>query len=429
VRISDVGCVALSLCVTALLADCSGVQPLVGSPGAFPPHPASASRGLVDQSVPSGEQVLYSFTGGNDGGDAATALVFDRVGNLYGTTVVGGTSSCGTIFKLTPQPTPQWRETVLYNFGCYADGKNPYGGATFDSRATIYGTTVSGGSGGSCGSSGCGVVFEFSGEAETVLHNFTGGEDGSGPGGGVAIDRAGRLFGTTPDGGAYSEGVVYEVSRSAGHWRERVIHSFTGGSDGGVGSLGLLLIDSSDSLNGLTELGGAHGDGTVFKLSPISKSAWRLSTLYAFKGMPDGASPYGGLVADGAGNLYGTTYYGGSENLGSIFELEAKRGYRERVLYSFKGGSDGAYSTSTLVFGKSANLYGTTSMGGGTCDCGTIFKLSPTSRKETVLHGFGAGPDGAYPYYGLTKDRSGNFYGTTVAGGRFNQGTVFRFAP
>lgn len=374
------------------------------------------------------ERVLYSFTGGTDGGNAATGLVLDRSGNLYGTTVVGGTSTCGTVFKLTPRASPPWQETVLYSFSCFADGKNPHGGVTLDPRGNLDGTTVDGGTGGSCSSYGCGVVFQVTPKGEHVLHDFAGGTDGFGPGGSVTLAKSGTLYGTTPDGGAYSDGVVYAVSRASRHWHESIIHAFTGGSDGGVGSLGLLLLDASGNLYGVTELGGAHNAGTVFKLSPTLQ---KLTTLYAFKGMPDAASPYGGLLADAAGNLYGTTYYGGAKGLGSVFELvrSGKTRYRERVIYSFQGGADGSSSTSTLVFGGSGALYGTTSAGGGACDCGTIFRVNPKTGTERVLHRFGKGADGAFPYYGLTRDASGNLYGTTVEGGYSNQGTVFEFTP
>ncbi|HEY2475993.1 MAG TPA: choice-of-anchor tandem repeat GloVer-containing protein [Candidatus Cybelea sp.] len=377
------------------------------------------------------ESVLYSFTGGSDGGNAATGLVLDSTGNLYGTTVVGGQYTCGTVFKLTPQASPPWPETVLYNFGCYADGKSPHGGVTFDRVNNLYGTTVAGGSGGYCSSDGCGIVYQLTPTAENALHNFSAGNDGFGPGGGVAFDRAGNLYGTTPDGGSYSQGVVYELVRSKTQWRENIIHTFTGGSDGGVGSLGLLLIDKAGSVYGVAEEGGAHSAGTVFKLSRVSKKTWKFTTLYAFKGTPDAASPYGGLVADASGDLFGTTYYGGRSRLGAVFELvrRGKNKYTERVLYSFKGGNDGSSSTSTLVFGSSNELYGTTSAGGGSCDCGTVFKINAKSGKEQVLHAFGTGTDGEFPYYGLARDAGGNFYGTTVAGGTHGQGAVFEFTP
>jgi uncharacterized repeat protein (TIGR03803 family) len=395
------------------------------------PVAAEPSTGYRGAGASGTEQVLYSFTGGNDGGNAATGLVVDQHGNLYGTTVVGGAAACGTVFELSPRSSPPWRENVLYSFGCLADGKNPHGGVTFDAHGNLAGTTVSGGSGGSCGSYGCGVVFEVTPSGENVLHSFSAGRDGFGPGGGVVFDSAGNLYGTTPDGGANSQGVVYELSLNGTAWRERIAHAFTGGNDGGVGSLGLLLRDRSNNLYGVTEEGGAHSAGTVYELSPVSQRRWKLKTLYAFKGATDAASPYGGVVADSSGDLFGTTYYGGTKGLGTVFELKAngKGRYRERVLYSFQGGNDGSSSTSTLVFGNSKDLYGTTSAGGGSCDCGTIFRVNAVSGSERVLHAFGGSGDGAYPYYGLTQGASGTFYGATVAGGGSNQGTIFKFKP
>jgi uncharacterized repeat protein (TIGR03803 family) len=414
----------LSICAAAaLLAGCGDSHASIGSPVSTMPN----ARGNSPAAVGS-EHVLYSFTGGNDGGNAATGLALDGGGNLYGTTVVGGSYTCGTVFRLVPQTNPPWQEATLYNFTCYGDGKNPHGGVILDPQGNLDGTTVAGGNGGTCTGDGCGVVFQLKSSVESVLYSFTGGNDGFGPGGGLVFDTAGNLYGTTPDGGAHSQGVLYQVSRNGKHWREIVLHAFSGGKDGGVGSLGSLLIDASGNLFGVTEVGGAHGAGTVFELPATSK---KMITLYAFKGTPDAASPYGGLVADAHGNLYGTTYYGGAHGLGTAYELvrNAQGKYRERVLYSFQGGADGSSSTSTLVFGASNELYGTTSAGGGTCDCGTIFKVSAASGKESVLHRFGAGTDGAYSYYGLTKATNGVLYGTTVAGGSFNQGTVFEFTP
>ena len=385
------------------------------------PNGSSAAGPLA-----SGERVLYSFTGGSDGGNAATGLVLDAQGNLYGTTVVGGKDACGVVFKLSPKGNRSWNESVLFDFDCFSTGKNPHGGVTFDPNGNLDGTTVNGGAGPSCGSYGCGVAFQLGSSGEKVLHVFTGGNDGFGPGGAVVYDKNGNLYGTTPDGGAHYQGVAYQISPSGS---EKILHAFSGGNDGGTGSLGNLLIDSSGILYGVTETGGANGAGTVFRLARV-KHRWKLTTLYAFKGAPDAASPYGGLVADKSGNLYGTTYYGGASGVGTVFELKRRsHGYRERVLYSFKGGSDGSSSTSTLLFGKSGDLYGTTSAGGGSCDCGTIFKVDPKTGVETVLHSFGGANDGAYSYYGLTQDSSGNMYGTTVAGGSKNQGAIFEFTP
>jgi uncharacterized repeat protein (TIGR03803 family) len=386
----------------------------------------------ADSAVPS--KVIHSFNGGNAGGDPAGRLIFDGSGDLYGTTVTGGASGCGTVFELPIAEFEKRDENVLYNFSCGADGKNPYGGVTFDNSGNfdLYGTTVAGGSGGTCSGDGCGTVFELTPKGETVLYNFTGGNDGSGPGGGVVFDKAGDLYGTTPDGGADSAGTVYELIHRTGGWRERVIHTFTGGADGAVGSLGLLLIDGSGDLFGVTEGGGAHAAGVVFEMLPDPNGAWDFRTLYAFRGQPDAAFPYGGLIADAKGDLFGTTYYGGTSGDGTVFELRAEPGrhWIESVVYDFKGGNDGSNPTDTPAFSPFGEIVGTTSMGGtSTCDCGTVFKIKLTTRQETVIHRFGAPGDGMYPYYDLLLDGSGTMYTTTAAGGNSNSGAAVELDP
>ena len=397
-----------------------------------------ASALVIACSATDNESVLYSFTGGNDGGQPAAQLIFDSAGNMYGTSVVGGLNGCGTVFELSFSGS-QWNETVLYSFDCFSTGKNPYGGVILDSSGNLYGTTVAGGSGGECSGDGCGVVYELtkSGDTwnETVLYNFTGGDDGFGPGSAVVMDKAGNLYGTTPDGGAYAEGVIYQLSPGQQGWTQTVIHAFTGGDDGAVGSLGPLLLDATGSLNGVTELGGKYSAGVAFKLSP-SGNTWKYTTLYAFQGLPDAGFPYGGLVADTHGRLYGTTYFGGTSGLGSVFEIGAGATiltlWKESVLYSFQGTDDASFPTSTLVFDAAGNLYGTSSTGGNpSCDCGTIFKLAPHSGgwDESVLHSFGGMGDGQSPSYGLTPDGNGNYFGVTPVGGLHGQGTVFRITP
>jgi uncharacterized repeat protein (TIGR03803 family) len=383
------------------------------------------------------EKVVYSFTGGNDGGDPAAQLIFDSAGNLYGT-VVGGLYGCGTVFELTLS-SGKWQENALYSFSCFGDGKNPYGGVTFDGSGNLYGATVAGGSGGECTGDGCGVVYELTQSGgtwnETILYNFTGGDDGFGPGGAVVFDKAGNLYGTTPDGGANSEGVVYQLSPNNGQWKQTVIHAFTGGDDGAVGSLGPLLVDGAGNLYGVTELGGKYGAGVAFKLSQAG-GTWKYTTPYPFQGLPDAGFPYGGLIADTSGRLYGTTYFGGMNGVGAVFEVgpgpNALIGWKDSVLYSFQGDTDASLPTSTLVFDSAGNLYGTSSTGGNpSCDCGTIFKLAPTSGvwNESVLHNFGSSGDGAYPSYGLTSDGMGNYFGVTPVRGTYGQGVIFEFTP
>jgi len=385
------------------------------------------------------EKVIYTFTGGNDGGNPAAQLTFDSSGNAYGTTVVGGTGGLGTVFKLTPHSSGNWTETVLYNFFGGSDGKAPHGGVTLDAKGNLYGTAVAGGSGGTCTGDGCGTVFKLTHSGGnwnfSVLYSFTGGTDGFGPGGGVVFDKKGNLYGTTPDGGekGCSCGVVYELSPiKGGGWRQKVIHTFTGGNDGSTGSLGLLLVKAGN-LYGIAELGGAHGVGTAFKLSPASGGKWKMSTIDAFKGVPHAGDPYGGLISDAAGSLYGTTYFGGANGIGSVFKLTNSNGkFKESVLYSFKNGTDGNSPTSTLVFDANGNLYGTTSAGGDGNGDGTVFKLTPNSGgkwKESVPHRFKNNHDGANPYYGLALDKAGNLYGTTAAGGAQGQGVIFEITP
>jgi uncharacterized repeat protein (TIGR03803 family) len=395
---------------------------------------------LVGTSWASTERVIYSFTGGTDGGDPASQLIFDDAGNAYGTTVVGGVDNCGTVFKLTPAGGGQWQQSVIFSFDCLGEGKNPYGGVTLDSHGNLYGTTVAGGSGGVCVGDGCGVVFELTQSggtwSETVLYSFGDSPDAAGPGGGVVFDAAGNLYGTAADGGQFGFGAVYEIAHTSGGWTETVIHDFTGGDDGAVGSLGVLLRDASGNFYGVTEIGGHYGAGTVYKLSPAFGGAWHFTTLYAFQGQPDAAFPYGGLIADASGNMYGTTYYGGTNGSGAVFKIgpaaNATAGWRDTVLYSFQGGSDGGSPTSTLVFDAAHNLYGTTTAGGDPgCSCGVVFELTPNGNgwSESVLHTFGTFPDGAVPGYGLTADGAGNYLSTTLIGGQDNQGTVFELTP
>jgi uncharacterized repeat protein (TIGR03803 family) len=297
---------------------------------------------------------------------------------------------------------------------------------------------VSGGSGGTCSGDGCGVVFKLThakgGWTESVLYNFTGGNDGSGPGSAPAFDKAGNLYGSTPDGGKYGVGVIYTlIVGKNGQWKQKILHTFTGGNDGSTGSLGPLLIDGKGNVYGVAELGGASQAGTAFKLTPQSGGKWKFRTIYGFKGEPDAGFPYGGLIADAAGNLYGATYYGGANGVGSVFELaRGAKGYQESVLYSFGSVNDVNSTTTTLVFDSASNLYGTASAGGDSgCDCGGIFKLKSSAGKwkESVVHKFTGDPDGAFPYYGLTIDKEGRLFGATAAGGNQNQGVVFELTP
>jgi len=172
----------------------------------------------------------------------------------------------------------------------------------------------------------------------------------------------------------------------------------------------------------------------VYKLSPNGHGSFKLTVLYDFQGMPDAANPYGGLISDAAGNLYGTTYFGGAAGMGAVFELTPGPNgtWQENILYNFQGGTDGSFPTTTLLFDSTFRLYGTTSTGGRpSCDCGTVFSftLSRGHWKEKLLHHFGVRHDGSYPNYGLSFDAAGNLYGTTPVGGTGGQGMVFQLTP
>jgi uncharacterized repeat protein (TIGR03803 family) len=373
---------------------------------------------------------IYSFTGNAGGEYTDTELARDNAGNLYGTSVQGGAFGSGTVFKVTPAGVHH----VLYSFTGGADGGEPYKGVTLNANGDLIGTAVTGG-GGSC-EGGCGVVFKvsYSGGVwtQSVLHTFTG-ADGSGPGSPVSVDRNGNVYGTTPTGGKFSVGVVYQLTPGQAGWTFQVIHNFTGGADGAGGSAGRLLIDSAGHLYGVCTVGGVTGFGTVYKLALVN-GTWRFTTLYAFKDQPDGASPYGALILDRQGNLYGTTYYAGANDLGTVYRLSYANGtWTESVLYSFKGGTDGASPISSLVRDAAGNLYGTTSDGGAaSCVCGVIFKLAPGSNgtwTESVAYSFLGTPKPGFAYNGMVPDWKGNFYGATVHGGTTNDGAIYKFTP
>jgi len=230
---------------------------------------------------------------------------------------------------------------------------------------------------------------------------------------------------------------------SPGAWaksKEKVIHSFQGGSDGTL-PLSSLIFDKVGNLYGVTEQGGASNDGTVFELTPGSNHRWTESVLYSFRGGSDGAYPQTGLIFDQAGNLYGTTDSGGgngcSFGCGTVFELTPGNNgqWTETMLYAFTGGVDGGLPKAGLAFDSAGNLFGTTSAGGNApCNgssCGVVFELSPSNGQwtETVLYSFTGGNDGASPFAGVIFDKSGNLYGTASLAGKYGGGTVFELSP
>jgi uncharacterized repeat protein (TIGR03803 family) len=375
--------------------------------------------------------VIFSFDE-DDGEYADTDLETDSAGNIYGTTVLGGDHGSGTVFQLSPTPSG-WVQSVLYSFTGGTDGGEPYKGVSIDQHGNLFGTAVTGGSGGCEG--GCGVVYKLTNSGgtwtQTVIHAFTGGDDGSGPGARVTVDRSGNVFGMTPTGGTYGLGTVYKLQPNGGTWDFQVIHTFTGGADGSSGSAGRMLL-SHGSLYGAATTGGLYGAGVIFELTPTPVGEWDLRTLYSFHGQPDGSFPYGALLRAASGKWYGTTYYGGRNGIGAVYELAPRPTgeWRERVIYSFQNGSDGNSPISNLVSDAAGNLYGTTSEGG--LGSGTIFKLTPGGGgqwTESVVHAFEGPPDGGFSYNGMVVDPFGNFYGATVHGGIADDGSIYQFTP
>jgi uncharacterized repeat protein (TIGR03803 family) len=367
------------------------------------------NSGLVYKVDTAGQEtVLYAFTGGTDGGDPDRAgVIRDSAGNLYGTALHGGTFSSGVVYKVDTAG----QETVLYSFTGGADGGFPFTGVIRDSLGNLYGTGSYG------GASGAGVVYKLNTAGqETVLYSFTGRADGGQPQAGVIKDSAGNLYGTTEFGGASNVGVVYKVDKTG---KETVLHSFTGGADGSSPDYSGVIRDSAGNLYGTTNLGGSPGEGVVYKVETTGQE----KLLYAFPGVADGDFPEAGVIRDSAGNLYGIASYGGASSWGVVYKLD-KTG-KETVLYSFKGGSDGGQPQAGVIRDSAGNLYGTTFFG-GTWGYGVVYKLDKAGN-ETVLHSFTGGADGGYPEYaGVIRDSAGNLYGTTFLGGASGNGVVYK---
>jgi uncharacterized repeat protein (TIGR03803 family) len=386
------------------LARC-GIWPLLLGLAAGPAHATAWSFKL-----------LYSFctVGGCPDGDAPHGgVVLDSAGNIYGTTAEGGARDEGTLFELTRSG----REIVRHAFGAsFTDGYEPMAGLVSDKSENLYGTTYYG------GTSATGTVFEQ--PKKGAFRIITSLQLGQYPKAGVIIDLAGNLFGTTSQGGAFGGGTVFEATRKRG---EETLYSFcakTDCDDGETPEAGLIRGKAGD-LIGTASAGGAAGEGVVFEVTPQGREKILCDFLAALN-CPAGAQPLAGLIMDKLGNFYGTTFTGGTQNRGTVFEISKGK---EKTLYNFctvESCLDGDGPTAELVTDRSGNLYGTTESGGAR-GFGTVFEL-PAKGKETVLYNFceAAGCDDGYePVAGLAMDKSGNLYGTTSGGGAHGGGTVF----
>jgi uncharacterized repeat protein (TIGR03803 family) len=421
------------------------------------------------------EKVLVSINGTS--GNEPNGLSMDAAGNLWGVTLVGGTGNCpddeapltgcGTVFELTPTSSG-WNYKVIYSFQAGHDGWGPKGQLAFDAAGNVYGITIQGG--GSVCSYGCGVVYKLTPESgrykESVIYRFNptrSHNDGELPMGGLVMDAAGNLYGTTYQGGdgcTSSCGTVFELSpATGGAWTESIIYNFKGGDSGdGAWLFSSLLLDGEGNLYGTASQGGTGdcgggigGCGVVFELSP-SSGGWSESILYDFQGgAHDGTSPESGLIFDAAGNLYGTTLSGGGLELcnswygcGIVFELSPAGGsWTESVIHIFSL-HEGQNPNSGLVIGSTGNLYGVTPLG-GVADWGTAFELASGSGglwTESILHNFGNGSDAAVPITPLIFGSDGNLYGASILGGAHvtgpcldssgppnGCGTVFQLTP
>jgi uncharacterized repeat protein (TIGR03803 family) len=384
------------------------------------------------------EKMLHTFTGGTDGAGPNSPLIFDSVGNLYGTTRAGGAYENGAVFELTPSGSG-WTETVLYSFINFDDGVIPIGPVSFDKEGNLYGLAQQG------GDLGHGTVFELSpvpsgGWTKKTIYAFAGGSDGTSPNGALVPDGKGNLYGVTLTGGTgpcqYNGpgcGTIFKLKRSHGTWKETVVFRFSGGP-GGQAPLGLTL-DKAGNFYGTTAEGGSGGVGIVFKLSH-SSGQWMESVLHAFTGGSDGSSPNSPLIFDNAGILYGTTTEGSGGGCqygcGLVYELRptAKGKWQEMVLHRFEDdGHDGATPYASLIFDPAGNLFGATGQG-GPYGMGVVFELMRDfdgKWKESLIQDF-IGADYGFGPGTLVLGQDHYLYGS-AGGGAYNLGVVFQLSP
>jgi uncharacterized repeat protein (TIGR03803 family) len=368
----------------------------LGSVFELTPNANGGWKETIIYSVPSGR-----LTGVN--GVSPSSLIRDSAGNLYGITSYGGVWQYGSMFELSPSAGGGWTEQELYHFSNLA---YPQGGLVFDKAGNLYGTTTEG------GTYGDGIIFQLTPGAGgtwnfNTIYNFQGyPSDGADPMAALVLDEAGNLYGTTQKGGPSTNcvggagkplgcGTVFELSLVAQQWTEKPLYSFMGSSVDGSSPESNLIFDGAGNLYGTTANGGNEGPclvnkipscGIVFELSPTAGGDWSERILYEFTNANgDGSTPLAGLLFDKSGNLYGTTSAGGAFSAslcrggcGTAFELAPSSGggWTESVLHSFGSGYDGTYPASGLVLDSAGNLYGTTAAG-GQAGVGTIFKIKP----------------------------------------------------
>jgi uncharacterized repeat protein (TIGR03803 family) len=327
--------------------------------------------------------------GTSDGFNPVGNLVIDAAGNLYGTTLYGGTGTgclnenyycSGTVFELA-HSNGGWKHVVLYSFcsrNACTDGAGPEG-LTFDKSGNLYGTTVTGGQ--EC-QSGCGTVYKLSPSngswTEKVLYAFSQNGDGNYPNQGITIGKSGDLYGTTCCGGGYGYGIVFVLRPAKRRWKEVMLYAFDG-STNYRNPNGYLTLDSNGNIFGTTSDGSSgctYECGMVFRLSRSKNGQWVASAVYTFDGT-HGASPNAGIILDSAGNFYGSTMVGGDNNFGEVFELKPGKTWTIQLLYSFTGESTDEFPNPGLIFGPGGSLYGTTPGSYNSQYYGEVFEVVP----------------------------------------------------
>ena len=338
-------------------------------------------EGEVFQLTPGGRlgwtlSILHDFKAGADGDLPAAGVIRDRQGNLYGTVYQGGAFGHGAVYELVKNSDGTYTNNVIYSFTGGDDGGQPVSEVIFDKSGNLYGTTSLD------GKYGQGVVFKLTPNGdgtwtETVLHAFVSqSNDAQGPGGALVFDAAGNLYGVSVQGGTAGLGAVYQLApNGTGGYKERVIYSFRGGSDGATPARSDLIVVGK-ALYGTTTNGGTADDGTVFQMLQNTNGRWQERVIYSFPGGANGANPYAGVIRDSAGNLYGTTATGVFGAGGVVFKLTKGTGntWTQSVLYTFDGAGNGSYAD--LIRDSAGNLYGTTEFGGPNF-AGDVFQVMP----------------------------------------------------
>src|ERR1700722_12795800 len=381
--------------------------------------------------------VLYDFdgsfgVGGPNGGPPLAAPTLAANGDLYGP--AGGgignsvdcTGPCGVIFKLVRSANGQWNESVVLNFSTYFDLAVPNSPLAFDAHGNLYGSLQD-------------WVFQAAphpgGWGFNLIYHYAGGDVG-----GVVADSAGNLYGAVAPPSS-TRGAIGKLTPGSGNWRYTDLHNLCGKKGlcpNGGDPRAPLTWDAAGNLYGTDYAGGrgcsGSGCGVAFRMLRNAHGKWRYQVLHHFGAFKrDGTLPWGELIADGAGNAYGTTTGGGPNGRGSIFELSptASGEWKETLLYGFPDLALGASPWGTLAFDAAGNLYGVAN-GGNVCGiyyCGEVFELGQQDGRwaYSVLHDF-TGPDGEYPY-GIVIDKRGHLFGTALGGGAYGYGVAFEFIP